>query len=178
VTDDAAPTTVDGALVEEACKKSSMLWLRPRAGVGTDRSVPAWHVWHDGAVFLVSGGREQSLPELGDGAEVEVTVRSKDKGSRLVTFVAAAQRVTPGDDAWESAVAELHAKRLNPPDGEGQPARWARESTVTRLTPTGRVTEAPGRMPKGSGRAEPPDSPATTRGPLPFVIGRRASRRR
>ena len=155
-----------------------MLWLRPRTGSDTERPVAAWHVWHDGAVLLVSGGLEQQLPELVDGAEVEVTVRSKDKGSRLVTFIAAAQRVGPEDDAWQAAVAELHAKRLNPPDGEEQPARWARESTVTRLTPTGLVTEAPGRMPRGSGRAEPPSSPATTRGPLPFVVGRRAGRRR
>jgi len=31
----------------------------------------------------------------------------------------------------------LHARRLNPPDGAAQPARWAASSLVLRLMPTG-----------------------------------------
>jgi len=108
---------------------------------------------------------------------VEVTVRSKANGSRLVTWVATAQDVAPGTPAWEAAVPELHAKRLNPPDGEQQPARWARESHVTRLVPTGELLESPAHISTRSHAATPPGSPATTRGPLPFVVGRRARRR-
>lgn len=163
------------ALVEEACRKSAMLWLRPAAD---DRAVAAWHVWHDGSAYVVSGGREQSIPALPDGARVVVTVRSKDKGSRLVSWAAVATRVLPDSEQWQAAVPELHAKRLNAPDGEAQPKRWARESVVTCLTPTGELLESPGRMPTRSHAAAPPGSPATTRGPLPFVLGRRARRRR
>lgn len=163
------------ALVEEACRKSAMVWLQPAAA---GRAVAAWHVWHAGAAYVVSGGREQWLPPMPEGGRVLVTTRSKDKGGRLVTWAATARQVEPGSEEWDAAVPELHGKRLNAPDGEEQPARWARESTVTRLEPTGELLEAPGHMPTRSHAAAPPGSPATTRGPLPFVFGRRARRRR
>lgn len=163
------------ALVEEACRKSALVWLRQ---AGATHAVAAWHVFVDGAVHVVGGGLEQDLPPLADGDQVEVTVRSKDTGGRLVRFTATATPVRPGTPAWEAVVPELHAKRLNPPDGEAQPARWAAESTVLRLDRTGRLLESPGHLSHRSHAAEPPGSPATTRGPLPFVLGRRARRRR
>ncbi len=174
---DAAPVSTerDTALIEEACRKSAMCWL---AAVGASRPLLAWHIWHEGALFVVSGGHEQHLPAMADGELLTVTVRSKDTGTRLVSWVGTAGVVAPGTPEWDSVVPELHAKRLNPIDGEQQPARWARESTVTRITPTGAVIEAPGRMSHRSHAAAPPASPATTRGALPFVIGRRARRRR
>lgn len=166
------------ALVDEACKKSSMLWLRREAG---DRAYAAWHVWSEGTVLLVSGGIEQDLPVLADSAagdRVVVTVRSKDSGARLVSWVGTVTRIFPGNDTWDRAAAELHAKRLNSPDGERQPARWARESSLTRVTPTGELVDSPGHQPTGSHAAEPPGSPAATRGRLPFTVGRPARRRR
>lgn len=165
------------ALVAEACGKSAMLWLR---APGERRAHAVWHVWADGAVHLVTGGQEQpltDLPGLTDGAEVEVLARSKDNGSRLVAFRAVVSDVRPEQPLWDTVVPLLHAKRLNAPDGEEQPARWARESRVLRLEPTGQVTEQPGHLPTRSHAAEPPPSPATTRGALPFVLGRRARRR-
>ncbi|MGH8891846.1 MAG: hypothetical protein ACRDWY_00830, partial [Actinomycetes bacterium] len=110
------------ALVEETCRKSSLVWLRP---TGSDRAVAAWHVFTAGAVHVVGGGQEQNLPEMADGDEVVVTVRSKDTGGRLLSFVARVDTVRPDDPAWDTVVPELHAKRLNPPDGERQPQRWA-----------------------------------------------------
>jgi hypothetical protein len=163
------------ALVEELCRKSALVWLRPQ---GATRAQAVWHVWVDGAVHVVSGGLEQPLPDLADGAEVDVTARSKDTWGRVATFRARVSTVSPEDPGWDAAVTELHAKRLNPPDGEGQPARWARESRVVRIEPTGQLVEGPGHLPHRSLAAEPPGSPATTRGPLPFVVGRRARRRR
>ena len=41
------------ALVEETCRKSALVWLRPLADV---RAQAAWHSWVDGAVHLVTGG--------------------------------------------------------------------------------------------------------------------------
>lgn len=176
------------ALVEETCRKSALVWLRPattdstHGTDGTDgtvpRSVPVWHVVLDGAVHVVGGGLEQPLPPVGEGEEVEVTVRSKDTGGRLLTYVATVTRIRPEDPAWSTVVPELHAKRLNSPDGELQPERWARESTVLRLDATGRLVESPGHLSSRSHAAEPPGSPATTRDALPFVVGRRARRRR
>src|SRR3954452_8931307 len=105
-------TLLDRALVEEATKKSGLIWVQcPGAP-----SRALWHVWHDGAACVV-GDRpgEQPLPGLVDGAEAVVTVRSKDKGGRLTTWTARASELAPGSPAWEAAVAELKGKRLNAP---------------------------------------------------------------
>jgi len=84
--------------------------------------------------------------------------------------------VQPADQ--DHATAAWHVWRLNSPDGDAEPARWAAESTITRLVPTGEVVEAPGAMSSASHAAVPVASAATTRGALPFMIGRRARRRR
>ncbi|HEV7629247.1 MAG TPA: hypothetical protein VGO89_22365, partial [Streptomyces sp.] len=105
-------TLLDQALVEEASKKSGLIWVRGPEGPA--RSL--WHVWHDGAVCLVGGGPlEQPLEDLGltDGGTATVSVRSKDKGGRLVVWPARVVELQPRGERWEAAVAELKAKRLN-----------------------------------------------------------------
>jgi hypothetical protein len=153
------------ALVEEATKKSGLIWVK---GPG----VPAralWHVWHEGAACVVGDGPgEQPLPGLAEGAEAEVTVRSKDKGGRLVSWAARVVELAPGSDAWDATVAELKGKRLNATDGEAMPERWARECRVCRLEPTGAT--AP--LPDGSLAEAPLPTPATTRQPIPAGLPR------
>ncbi|KIF68113.1 hypothetical protein HY68_04775 [Streptomyces sp. AcH 505] len=152
------------ALVEEAGKKSGLVWVR---GSGPDRAL--WHVWHEGAVLLVGDGPgEQPLPGLTDGGAAEVTVRSKDKGGRLVAWTAAVTELAPHSDGWETAVAELKGKRLNAPDGEQMTERWARECRVLRLEPR----EVSPELPTGSLAATPLPTPATTREPVPASLGR------
>ena len=163
------------AMVEEVCRKSALVWVRP---LGAAHAQAVWYAWLDGAVHLVTGGLEQPLGGAPDGAEVDVTARSKDTGGRVVTFRAVVTELDPSGEAWATVATELHGKRLNAPDGEAQPARWARESRVLRLDPVDRLVEGPGRVSHRSHAAEPVPSTATTRGPLPFVLGRRARRRR
>ncbi|MFB7735443.1 hypothetical protein ACFC08_13840 [Streptomyces sp. NPDC056112] len=162
---------LDQALVEEATKKSGLIWVK---GPG----VPAralWHVWHEGAACVVGDGPgEQPLPGLADGAAAEVTVRSKDKGGRLVTWAARVVEVAPDSPRWPEVVAELKGKRLNAPDGEAMTARWARECRVLRLEPTG--TTAP--LPEGSLAEAPLPTPATTRRPAPDGLPRLLVKRR
>ncbi|MEV4471616.1 hypothetical protein [Nonomuraea sp. NPDC049504] len=124
-------STVPAAAVEEGAKKSGILWL------ALDRPRLAWHAWHDGAVYLVSGGAEQQLPGLESLDRVRVTLRSKDNGARLAEFEATVEAVdqTAADDAVADAVAVLAKERLNARDTEHLAERWARESTVWRLTP-------------------------------------------
>ncbi|MBD0710993.1 MULTISPECIES: hypothetical protein [unclassified Streptomyces] len=158
------------ALVEEATKKSGLVWVR---GTGPARAL--WHVWHDGAALVVGDGPgEQPLPGLADGGTAEVTVRSKDKGGRIVGWKAAVRELAPGTEAWEAAVAELKGKRLNAPDGEAMTARWARECRVLRLAPSGVETA----LPDGSLAAVPLPSPATTRDPIPGGLPRLLLKRR
>ncbi|MEU9476876.1 hypothetical protein [Streptomyces sp. NPDC048191] len=166
---------LDRALIEEASKKSGLIWVR---GAGTSAARALWHVWHEGAVCLVGDGPgEQPLEGLVDGGSAEVTVRSKDKGGRLVTFRATVSEPAPGSEEWEAAVAELKGKRLNAPDGEQMPARWARECRVLRLTPAGPVLP----LPADSLAEAPVPTPATTRRPipagLPKLLGKGRKRR-
>ncbi|MEU3185269.1 hypothetical protein ABZ707_13850 [Streptomyces sp. NPDC006923] len=157
------------ALVEEATKKSGLVWVR---GTGPDRAL--WHVWHEGAVYLVGDGPgEQPLPDLADGSAARVTVRSKDKGGRLVAWTAAVTELAPHSAEWETAVAELKGKRLNAPDAERMTERWARECRVLRLSPQDAITE----LPHGSLAAAPLPTGATTREPVPASLGRLLFRR-
>ncbi|MEJ8637239.1 hypothetical protein [Streptomyces sp. MS2.AVA.5] len=163
----------DQALVEEATKKSGLVWVR---GGGPARAL--WHVWHEGALHLVGDGPgEQPLPQLVDGGTAEVTVRSKDKGGRLVVWTAAVSELEPHAPAWEAAVAELKGKRLNAPDAEVMTERWARECRVLRLEPRAATTDL-----GSTSLAEPPlPTPATTRRPAPaglprLLVGRKKKR--
>ncbi|MFF4577351.1 hypothetical protein [Streptomyces sp. NPDC001389] len=152
-------SALDLALVEEASKKSGLIWVR---GAGADRAL--WHAWVDGAAHVLGDGPgEQPFPGLADGAAAEVTVRSKDKGGRLVAWTAAVRELAPRTGPWETAVAELKGKRLNAPDSEAMTERWARECRLLRLEPV----SVADRLPEGSLAAAPLGSPATTRRPIP-----------
>ncbi|MGI5378026.1 hypothetical protein ACQEV2_28005 [Streptomyces sp. CA-251387] len=162
---------LDQALVEEATKKSGLIWVK---GPGHPARA-LWHVWHEGAACVVGDGPgEQPLPGLADGAEAEVTVRSKDKGGRLVSWSAKVVELAAGSEQWDAAVAELKGKRLNAPDGEAMPQRWARECRVLRLEPTGAT--AP--LPEASLAEAPLPTPATTRQPIPAGLPRLLMKRR
>lgn len=156
------------AIVDEATRTSAVVWIT----VPGQRPYAAWHHWHDGAAYVITGGLEQPLPGLAQADRAEVTVRSKDTGGRLVTWTAAVSTVPPGTELWEAVVPAMHAKRLNAPDGDRQPQRWASESVLLRLEPTGELRESPGSMPQDSGAASPPATAAVTSGPTPFMLGR------
>jgi hypothetical protein len=158
------------ALVEEATKKSGLIWVR---GDGPARGL--WHVWHEGAAHVIGDGPgEQPLPGLVPGAPAEVTVRSKDKGGRLVAWSARVSELTPHSPEWEAAVAELKGKRLNAPDAERMTERWARECRLLRLEPLEAVTD----LPDGSLAAAPLPTTATTRRPVPPALPRLLFKRR
>ncbi|AZQ73378.1 MULTISPECIES: hypothetical protein [Streptomyces] len=168
--------TMTQALIEEATKKSGLIWVKGPAGP----SRALWHVWHEGAAHLVGGPGEQPVDELGlaEGATATVTVRSKDKGGRLVSWTASVSELPARGEEWAAAVAELKGKRLNAPDAERLEDRWAEECRVLRLTPSGATAE----LPDGSLVAVPLATPATTREPMPAALprllrrGRRAGR--
>ncbi|MEU0134169.1 hypothetical protein ABZ172_09065 [Streptomyces sp. NPDC006296] len=167
----AADVLLARALVEEATKKSGLIWVR---GTGPSRAL--WHVWHEGAAVLVGDGPdEQPLPAgLDHGAAAEVTVRSKDKGGRIVAWTAAVSVLEPRSEEWEAAVGELRGKRLNAPDAERMPERWARDCRVVRLTPGAPDTA----LPDGSLAAVPLPTGATTRRTAPAALPRLLLKRR
>jgi hypothetical protein len=170
------------ALVAELAKKTGVCWLT-YAPPYSDTPVThaAWHVWVDvegaAALYVVSGGTEQPLPGIERADRVEVTMRSKENGGRLMTWVAAASPVRPDDDLWEPVTAALVSGRLNVPDLATAAAGWAETSHVTRLAPTGELVEQPGSLSDAAHLATPVTTPATTRGALPRVLHRRVKRR-
>lgn len=159
------------ALIAELGKKTGVCWLRYDQG-GT-RPRAAWHVWHDDALHLVAGGAEQELPGIDGAGRVEVTMRSKDNGGRLVTWVGAVSAVRPGDDTWEDVTSALIADRLNLEDLGAARQDWAEHSVVVRVEPTGELLEEPGAVSQDAHEATPPPTRATTRGALPRVLHRR-----
>jgi len=181
-------TALVRALVDEATKKSGVVWLSAgRSGAPTSSGPaarPAWHLWHEGSAYVVVGGQEQSVPGLAAAATINgkatVTVRSKDNGGRLVGWQADVSVVDPAGELWDTVAPLLHAKRLNASDGEAQMSRWAAESTIIRLSPDGQYAEQPGKLSAGPHALPPAVTGATTRVPVPFTLAgwrrRRAAR--
>ncbi|NGN65664.1 hypothetical protein G5C51_17375 [Streptomyces sp. A7024] len=160
-------TLIGNALIEEAAKKSGLLWIEGRA---------LWHVWHEGAVHVLGDGpAEQPLDGLDDGGTAVIVARSKDKGGRLVSWPVRITELAPDSEAWQAAAAELKGKRLNAHDGEKAVERWAKECRLLRLEASGPAdTEAP----DGSLAAPPVSSPAVTRRPIPAALPRLLFRRK
>ncbi|MGO1166591.1 MAG: hypothetical protein ACTMHL_08230 [Janibacter sp.] len=136
------------ALTTEALNKSDVLWLRAD---GRDRAT--WFATGEdplaGQVLVVSGGPEADLGELPE--QVEILLRSKGSGGRLLTLRARAEAITPASPAWEPAARALLGERLNAPAGLVD--TWRTDSTLWALTPFGAPTQDPGR----------PGAKATTR---------------
>ncbi|HYO41473.1 MAG TPA: hypothetical protein VER39_17655 [Nocardioidaceae bacterium] len=123
-------------LVAELARRTGVCWVR-----AAGRSGPVWHVWSDGALCLVSGGAEQPLADIDDGARVEVVMRSKDTGGRVLTWVGTASVVRPEDEEWASTTAALVEKRLNLRSPATAADDWARDSVVRRIVPSGEVAD-------------------------------------
>jgi hypothetical protein len=157
------------ALLGEAMSKSGLLWI----DVPEDRTWPAWHVWDETTAFVVSGPGEQPLPWL--PKEVNLILRSKDTGGRILTTRAHAVALGPGSPEWIHAAELLRAARLNAVDDSV--TRWARECTITALTPFGSPLEMPGAYTALDLRAEPARTTATTTSWRPWHWKGRGPRR-
>jgi hypothetical protein len=118
------------SVVADVSKKAGLLWI---TAPGSPQAMPTWHHWHGDAAYVIAGGAEQPLRGLADAERVTVTVRHKPAG--VLTWTATVTTVSPDSAEWAEVVPELHTKRLNSPDGQQAPERWARESVLIRLDP-------------------------------------------
>ena len=128
--------TTRAALVAELGRRTGVCWVR----VGRVTQA-VWHVWVDDALAVVSGGDEQPFPEVEDGGRVEVLMRSKDTGGRLVRGSVARPSYARTDEQWGATTAALVAARLNLPDPASAADTWARTSVVRRIVPTGEYVD-------------------------------------
>lgn len=111
-------------LVAEATRRSGVVWVS---------GALLWHVWHDGAMYVVGGGPEQDLP-VGPGERAVVVVRSQASQSGVVVeWDASVEAVVPGTPLWDQVHPLLAGERLNAEPGRA--GRWAAECTVLRFTP-------------------------------------------
>jgi hypothetical protein len=165
-------------LTHEAASKSGLIWIHVPGG----STHPVWHAWHDDgdergtgpAAYVVSGPGEQTLPWL--PSQVEVVLRSKDSGGRLLTMRATAQELAPGTPEWEAAAEVLRPERLNATGDVVE--RWRQGCTIHVVTPHGRPIESPGHYEDGSGAAPVRPAAAATTGWRPWHWRGRAGARR
>jgi hypothetical protein len=122
-------------LIADLAKKSGLVWVT-YAG----KTYALWHEWVGDAICIVSGGTEQSLPDIAAQTTVSVSLRSKATRALAAQIEAAVEVVTPGSEHWESVTTALKAGRLNLVDGSEAIDRWSRESVVVRLVPIGSPT--------------------------------------
>lgn len=136
-------------VVAELAKKSGLVWV---AYAGRTQAV--WHEWSGDAVCVVSGGTEQSLPDLADQQTVTLMLRSKTTRALAASVTARVEVIAPGSEHWDPTTTALRTGRLNLTDSDRAIDRWAADSVVARLVPTGPVT-IPGAMPTSIAHTSP-----------------------
>jgi hypothetical protein len=119
-------------LVADLAKKSGLVWVSYGG-----RAHAVWHEWVGDAVCIVSGGTEQSLPAIADQETVTLLLRSKTTRALVARVEARVEIVTPSSEHWDPTTTALKAGRLNLGDSDTAIQRWADESVVVRLVPSG-----------------------------------------
>ncbi|GAA3513893.1 hypothetical protein GCM10022234_05850 [Aeromicrobium panaciterrae] len=124
-------------LIADLAKKSGLVWV-----TYARHTHAVWHEWVGDAVCVVAGGTEQPLPDIEKHQTVTLSLRSKATRALVAEAEARVEVVTPGSEHWDVVTETLKGGRLNITDGDHAIERWARESVVVRLVPTGTVTLA------------------------------------
>lgn len=160
----AEPTAKTTALLGEAANKSAIMWV----DLPGDRSFAVWYAWDRDRFYVVAGQGEQLLPPLPE--VVQLILRSKDSGGRLLVVTATAHLLPPHTESWETATDALAGERLNATDDVK--TRWAEAGSVYALHPFGPPLSSPGSQPHDSGRLPLVSAAATTVGRRPWHLGR------
>lgn len=121
-------------LIAELAKKSGLVWV-----CYARHTHAIWHEWVGDAVCLVTGGTEQPLPEIERHETVKLLLRSKSSRALVAETRARVDVIIPDSEHWETVTTALRIGRLNLVDRDHAVERWARESLVVRLVPTGAI---------------------------------------
>ncbi|WP_127782283.1 hypothetical protein [Rhodococcus sp. X156] len=102
--------TVSKPQLDAALRKAAAVWVQPQG----HPSRLVWGVWFArpplaGSLLVATGGTEQQVPGLVDGAEVQVVVAAPGSRSRLAEISCTARRIEP--DA--AAATALRTARRN-----------------------------------------------------------------
>ena len=179
-------STEPPAALEAAMKGAGVVWLSPdpatRVGQAHGGPTPAttgpvWHVWSDGACYLLTGPGEQPLPGIVHGGRCAVTARN-GAGGRAITWAATVEALDPSGPEWSAVAPKLAAGRLNGGDPVVVVPTWPGRLTILCLRPTGEQATVKTGLSHDSHAAAPLPSPATTPYRMPSDITRRWRRRR
>jgi hypothetical protein len=127
--------TSTSAAVQEALKKSTIVWLR-WIDDGVERTMPVWYLFDNksGKVFVLSGERQQTLPGADRMRECDLIFRQKGKNVRVAEVPASVRVVPPGSE-WDEVAERIAEKRLNIPGLPEETAkRWRDQCVILELT--------------------------------------------
>jgi hypothetical protein len=123
--------------VEDGFRRSDVIWVGVDVN-GVRRAIPAWFVYKDGKVFVLSqrepGPEEQSIPGLPNASDLIVVTRRKGRDTSLDEYHAAV-RLLEGPE-WEEAAKALvdrRRSRVGPPADSLE--RWRGTCDIAELTP-------------------------------------------
>jgi hypothetical protein len=127
-----AEASMDAA-VQESLKKSTIIWLRWK-DQGQTRQMPVWFVSDQGKIYVLSGERQQVIPNAPSLRECEVIVRWKGRNARVAELPSSVRLVEPGAE-WDRIAEKIAEKRLNIPGvPEDTARRWRDECDILELT--------------------------------------------
>jgi hypothetical protein len=120
--------------IQEALKKSTIVWLRWRDQGGRDRTMPVWFIFQNEKIYLISGERQQTIPGVERLRHCDVIMRWKGKNAQVADLPADV-RILPHGEEWDTIAEKLAEKRLNIPGlPEDTARRWRDECHVLELT--------------------------------------------
>lgn len=119
--------------VQEALKKSTILWLRWRDR-DAERTMPVWFLNDKGRLFVLTGERQQTIPNAASLRRCDVILRWKGKNSRIAELPASVHLLEKNQE-WLEVAEKIAEKRLNIPGAPEETARrWQDECDILELT--------------------------------------------
>lgn len=124
------------AAIEEGLKKSDIIWLVPDTSPD-ERPIPCWFAAREGRIYVLSGERQQVIPDASRLRDTGVILRWKGRDARLVEFSARVRRITAAETQEFAEIAELLLAKRQSVTGTAEEniARWMRECVILELTP-------------------------------------------
>ncbi|HYI45120.1 MAG TPA: hypothetical protein VE174_06605 [Actinomycetota bacterium] len=122
--------------IQESLKKSTIFWLKWRTDKG-EKTMPVWFVYDQKAtrIFVLSGERQQTIPEAEQIRECEIILRWKGKNASVAEIPASVRVIRGADPEWDEVADKVAEKRLNiPGTPEDTARRWKDECVILELT--------------------------------------------
>lgn len=123
------------AAVLESLKKSTILWLRWEDGAG-EQTMPVWFLFDakTNGLYVLSGERQQTIPNARSLRKVDVILRWKMKNASVAEIPAAVSIIEGDDPRWDEIADKIAEKRLNIPGlPEDTAKRWREECVILDL---------------------------------------------